>query len=51
VGALSPYVYWWRQGTLIQLSSRSADGALRITVDGDLTEVLNRLAKLPPTTA
>ncbi|GAA1936887.1 hypothetical protein [Kitasatospora viridis] len=46
-GALSPCVYWWRRGALVQLSSHARDGGLRIVVDGEFTEALNRLVELP----
>jgi hypothetical protein len=43
-GAISPYVYWWRDGTLTQLSDRDEDGeGLRILVDDDFQELLERL--------
>ncbi|MGW6455701.1 hypothetical protein ACWF94_07180 [Streptomyces sp. NPDC055078] len=43
-GAISPYVYWWRDGTLTQLSDRDEDGeGLRIVVGEDFQELLERL--------
>ncbi|MCX4820035.1 hypothetical protein OG883_08980 [Streptomyces sp. NBC_01142] len=43
-GAISPYVYWWREGTLTQLSDREEDGeGLRIVVGDDFQELLERL--------
>lgn len=43
-GAISPYVYWWRDGTLTQLSDRDEDGdGLRITVGEEFQELLERL--------
>jgi hypothetical protein len=43
-GAISPYVYWWRDGTLTQLSDRDEDGeGLRILIDDDFQELLERL--------
>ncbi|MER5888247.1 hypothetical protein ABT160_30870 [Streptomyces sp. NPDC001941] len=43
-GAISPYVYWWRGGTLTQLSDRDEDGdGLRIVVGDDFQELLERL--------
>lgn len=43
-GAISPYVYWWRDGTLTQLSDRDEDGeGLRIVIDDDFQELLERL--------
>ncbi len=43
-GAISPYVYWWREGTLTQLSDRDEDGdGLRLLVGDDFQELLERL--------
>ncbi|WP_338673692.1 hypothetical protein V1460_11770 [Streptomyces sp. SCSIO 30461] len=43
-GAITPYVYWWRDGTLTQLSDRTEDGeGLRIVVNGDFQDLLERL--------
>ncbi|MCA1221543.1 DUF1444 family protein [Streptomyces sp. 8L] len=43
-GAISPYVYWWRGGTITQLSEKEEDGdGLRVVVDEDFQEVLERL--------
>ncbi|MFI9585726.1 hypothetical protein ACIHCQ_28635 [Streptomyces sp. NPDC052236] len=43
-GAISPYVYWWREGTLTQLSDRDEDGdGLRLVVGDDFQELLERL--------
>lgn len=43
-GAISPYVYWWRDGTLSQLSDYDEDGeGLRLLVDDDFQELLERL--------
>ncbi|MER6997102.1 hypothetical protein [Streptomyces sp. NPDC000410] len=45
-GAITPYVYWWRAGTLTQLSDRDADGeGLRIVVGEDFQELLERLVE------
>ncbi|HSA52368.1 MAG TPA: hypothetical protein VLH10_19960 [Yinghuangia sp.] len=41
-GPVSPYVYWWRAGRLVQLSERSEDG-LAIVVGPEFQEVLERL--------
>ncbi|MCX5386330.1 hypothetical protein [Streptomyces sp. NBC_00083] len=41
-GAISPYVYWWRGGTLTQLSDRDGEG-LRIVVGDEFGELLERL--------
>ncbi|MBT2389102.1 hypothetical protein [Streptomyces sp. ISL-1] len=43
-GAISPYVYWWRQGTLTQLSDHDEDGdGLRIVIGDEFQELLERL--------
>ncbi|UUN29877.1 hypothetical protein [Streptomyces sp. FIT100] len=43
-GAITPYVYWWRNGTLTQLSDRDEDGdGLRIVVGDDFQDLLERL--------
>ncbi|MCF3963484.1 DUF1444 domain-containing protein [Streptomyces fuscigenes] len=48
-GAISPYVYWWRGGTIRQLSERDEDGGgLRVVVDGEFQEVLERLVTQGP---
>jgi hypothetical protein len=44
VGALSPFVYWWRDGRLRQLSHADAQGALRVTIDPEFSVVLEELA-------
>ncbi|MFJ1748388.1 hypothetical protein ACIOJD_19380 [Streptomyces sp. NPDC088116] len=45
-GAISPYVYWWRGGTLTQLSDEDEDGeGLRIVVGGEFQELLERLVE------
>ncbi|MFF1422211.1 hypothetical protein [Streptomyces sp. NPDC058280] len=45
-GAISPYVYWWRGGTLTQLSDEDEDGeGLRIVVGDDFQELLERLVE------
>lgn len=44
VGPLSPHVYWWRDGTLTQLSFPAEDGGVRIEVGEALTGLLERLA-------
>ena len=41
-GAISPYVYWWRDGVLTQLSRKDGDGLL-ITVGEEFQDVLERL--------
>lgn len=43
VGALSPFVYWWRDGRLHQLSRADPDGLLRVEVDGDFAAALHEL--------
>ncbi|MGW4031167.1 hypothetical protein ACWEFL_17925 [Streptomyces sp. NPDC004838] len=43
-GAISPYVYWWRDGTLTQLSDRDDEGeGLRIVIGEEFQELLERL--------
>ncbi|MFI2212544.1 hypothetical protein [Streptomyces sp. NPDC020141] len=43
-GAVSPYVYWWRSGTLTQLSDREEEGdGLRIVVGEEFQALLQRL--------
>jgi hypothetical protein len=43
VGALSPFVYWWREGRLHQLSRANEEGALRVEVDAEFGAVLQEL--------
>ncbi|HEU4513288.1 MAG TPA: hypothetical protein VFR87_09300 [Nocardioidaceae bacterium] len=43
-GGVSPFVYWWHQGELTQLSAFDEEGSLRIEVGDGFTEVLNELA-------
>jgi len=43
-GAVSPYVYWWRDGDLIQLTALDDDGQVHVVAGGEFTEVLNSLA-------
>ncbi|MEU8525890.1 hypothetical protein AB0C77_09900 [Streptomyces sp. NPDC048629] len=48
-GAISPYVFWWRDGTLTQLSDYDEDGdGLRIVVGGDFEDLLERLVAENP---
>ncbi len=48
-GAISPYVYWWRGGTLTQLSEEDEDGeGLRIVVGDDFEALLERLVAQDP---
>ncbi|GAA3731751.1 hypothetical protein [Streptomyces tremellae] len=48
-GAISPYVYWWRGGTITQLSERDEDGGgLRVVVGEDFQELLERLVAKGP---
>ena len=43
-GAISPYVYWWRGGTLTQLSNRDEDGeGLQIVIGEEFQALLERL--------
>ncbi|MER8003515.1 hypothetical protein [Streptomyces sp. NPDC095613] len=45
-GAISPYVYWWRGGSLTQLSDEDEDGdGLRIVVGEEFQELLERLVE------
>ena len=43
-GPLSPYVYWWRKGTFVQITDADSTGAVRVDVPVELGEVLARLA-------
>jgi hypothetical protein len=43
-GPVSPYLYWWKAGTLTQLSFVEDDGSFRIEVRDTFAEVLNALA-------
>lgn len=43
VGALSPYVFWWRGGTLTQLSYLEEDGTWGVDATGDFGDVLREL--------
>ncbi len=48
-GAISPYVFWWRDGTLTQLSEHDEErGDLRIVVGDDFQELLERLIAQGP---
>lgn len=48
-GAITPFVYWWRDGTLTQLSDRDVDGdGLRIVVGGEFQDLLERLVAQGP---
>ncbi|MCB8905866.1 MULTISPECIES: hypothetical protein [unclassified Streptomyces] len=48
-GAISPYVFWWRGGTLTQLSEHDEErGDLRIVVGDDFQELLERLIAQGP---
>lgn len=48
-GAISPFVYWWRGGTLTQLSDEDEDGeGLRIVVGDEFQELLERLVEREP---
>jgi hypothetical protein len=44
-GGVSPFVYWWRDGELTQLSAPDGEGGLRVEVGDELTAVLNELAE------
>ncbi|UQA97168.1 hypothetical protein [Streptomyces halobius] len=43
-GAISPKVYWWRGGEMTPLCEPDGDG-LRVVVDGDFQELLERLVQ------
>jgi hypothetical protein len=43
-GPLSPFVYWWRKGTFIQVTDTDSAGGIRVDVPAELGEVLARLA-------
>lgn len=43
-GGVSPFVYWWRDGELTQLSGYDDEGRLQVMVGDELTEVLEELA-------
>ena len=43
VGSVCPYLFWWRDGDLRQLTFPGDDGGLVVRCDQDLTAVLNRL--------
>ncbi|MFJ3901427.1 hypothetical protein [Streptomyces sp. NPDC090025] len=48
-GAISPYVFWWRGGTLTQLSEHGEDdGQLRIVVGDEFQALLERLIVSDP---
>ncbi|MEV7084630.1 hypothetical protein AB0O07_01790 [Streptomyces sp. NPDC093085] len=48
-GAISPYVYWWRAGTLTQLSESDDDGdGLRLVADDAFQDLLDHLARDTP---
>jgi len=47
VGAISPFVYWWRDGRLSQVSFAAEDGGLEVRPDPELLEVLNSLGPPP----
>jgi hypothetical protein len=43
-GPLTPFVYWWRKGNLLQVTDLDATGTVRVEVTAELGEVLARLA-------
>lgn len=43
VGAVSPFVYWWRDGSLTQLTFRTRDGGIGIDASGEFGNVLRWL--------
>ncbi|MQY15533.1 hypothetical protein SRB5_57150 [Streptomyces sp. RB5] len=44
VGPVSPHLFWWRAGELVQLSELD-EGTLTVTVGADFQDVLERLAE------
>jgi hypothetical protein len=44
VGPVSPYLFWYRAGALVQISRHDLDGHLQIDLDGELGEALDRLS-------
>lgn len=47
VGAISPFVYWWRAGRLTQVSFPGEDGELVVRPDEELLDVLDGLPPAP----
>jgi hypothetical protein len=47
VGAISPFVYWWRNGRLTQVSYPGERGELVVQPDGELVELLESLPPAP----
>ncbi|HSE10804.1 MAG TPA: hypothetical protein VLB29_19225 [Nocardioidaceae bacterium] len=43
-GGVSPFVYWWRDGELTQISAFDDEDKLQVLVDGELSDVLNELS-------
>ena len=43
-GGVSPFVYWWRDGELTQLTGVDEEGRLSVSVGEEFTAVLNELA-------
>lgn len=47
VGAISPFVFWWRAGRLTQLSFAAEDGELVVRPDEDLLDLFEALPPAP----
>lgn len=47
VGAISPFVFWWRDGRLTQVSFPAEDGELVVRPDEDLLDVFEALPPAP----
>jgi hypothetical protein len=43
-GRISPYAYWWRNGSWAQLSQASPDGKTTVVVPGELGQLLAQLS-------
>lgn len=43
-GGVSPFVYWWRDGELTQLTGLDEEGRVQVLAGGEFTAVLNELA-------
>jgi hypothetical protein len=47
VGAISPFVHWWRDGQLTQVSFAGEQGELVVRPDGELLDILESLEPPP----
>ena len=45
VGGISPWVYWWHEGRLHQVSSRGEDGGLRVEVTTEFAAALEAVIR------